>query len=90
MPSIMISLVFYGQCIVRNTFFRFAAAADVHVCLAADRNIPVRQRRGAILIIGMLAVAKRNVVTDRVDTLLKIGLGPVGKVTLPAYIPKSF
>lgn len=47
---------------------------------AAERNIPARQRRGAILIIGMLAVAKRNIITDRVDALLKIGLGPVGKV----------
>jgi condensin complex subunit 1 len=38
------------------------------------------QRRGAIIILGMLAVAKREVVTERVDTLLKIGLGPLGKV----------
>jgi condensin complex subunit 1 len=28
----------------------------------------------------MLALAKRSVVTDRVDTLLKVGLGPLGKV----------
>ena len=30
----------------------------------------------------MLAVARRHVVTDRVDTLLKIGLGPFGRTDL--------
>ena len=30
----------------------------------------------------MLAVARRHVVTDRVDTLLKIGLGPLGRTDL--------
>ena len=30
----------------------------------------------------MLAVARRHVVTDRVDTLLKIGLGPLGRADL--------
>jgi hypothetical protein len=28
----------------------------------------------------MLALARRSVVTERVDTLLKVGLGPLGKV----------
>ena len=74
----------------KELIIRVFVATNAQICLAADRNIPVRQRRGAILIIGMLAVAKRSVITDRVDTLLKIGLGPVGKVTLPVYIPKSF
>jgi hypothetical protein len=34
-----------------------------------------------MIIIGMLALARRSVVQDRVDVLLKIGLGPVGKVS---------
>ena len=38
------------------------------------------QRRGAIIIIGMLARARGSVVQDRVDVLLNIGLGPRGKV----------
>ena len=29
----------------------------------------------------MLALARRSVVQDRVDVLLKIGLGPMGKVS---------
>jgi len=33
-----------------------------------------------MIIIGMLALARRSVVQDRVDVLLKIGLGPMGKV----------
>jgi hypothetical protein len=45
-----------------------------------DKDISRKQRRGAIIILGMIAGAKRQIVTDRVDTLLKVGLGPRGKV----------
>lgn len=48
----------------------------------ADQDIPRPQRRGAIIILGMLAVARREIVTERVDLLLKIGLGPLGKADL--------
>ena len=48
--------------------------------LGSDKQLPKEQRRGAIIILGMLALAKRHVVTDRADVLLKIGLGPLGKV----------
>ncbi|EJU02276.1 hypothetical protein DACRYDRAFT_94650 [Dacryopinax primogenitus] len=47
-----------------------------------EREIPRQQRRGAIMILGMLAVAKREVVTERVETLLRIGLGSFGKADL--------
>jgi hypothetical protein len=33
----------------------------------------------------MLALAKRSVVTEKVDTLLKVGLGPTGKVCITAF-----
>ncbi|KAI0000131.1 non-SMC mitotic condensation complex subunit 1-domain-containing protein [Russula compacta] len=49
---------------------------------SSERPLPKQQRRGAIIIIGMLALARRSVVQDRVDVLLKIGLGPVGKSDL--------
>ncbi|KAI9593024.1 armadillo-type protein [Syncephalis fuscata] len=42
-------------------------------------NMPALQRRGAIIILGMLAVTKKEVVTDHVDLLLKIGLGQFGR-----------
>ncbi|KAL7418983.1 condensin complex non-SMC subunit Cnd1 [Cryptotrichosporon argae] len=45
---------------------------------SADQEIPRAQRQGAIIILGMLALAKKEVVTERVDALLKIGLGPLG------------
>lgn len=48
----------------------------------ADRDIPKAQRRGAIVILGMIAVAQRQVVTERIDTLLSVGLGPLGKSDL--------
>jgi len=49
--------------------------------LGTDKDISRQQRRGAIIILGMIAGAKRQIVTDRVDTLLKVGLGPRGKVS---------
>jgi condensin complex subunit 1 len=45
-----------------------------------DKQLPKPQRRGAIIILEMLALARRSVVTERVDMLLRVGLGPLGKV----------
>ena len=42
--------------------------------------LPRIQRRGAVIILGMLALAKRQVVADRVETLVRVGLGDRGKV----------
>ncbi|KAF8069057.1 non-SMC mitotic condensation complex subunit 1-domain-containing protein [Lyophyllum atratum] len=52
-----------------------------------NKQLPKPQRRGAIIILGMLALAKRSVLTDRVETMLKVGLGPFGKsdLTLARY-----
>jgi condensin complex subunit 1 len=44
------------------------------------KDIPRFQRRGAIIVLGMFAAPKPEVVADHVETLLKIGLGPHGKV----------
>ena len=48
--------------------------------LGSERLVEKQQRQGAI---GMLALARRSVVQDRVGVLLKIGLGPMGKVCTP-------
>lgn len=42
-------------------------------------RIQKSQRRGAIIILGMLAKAKTKIVSEQIDTMLKIGLGPLGK-----------
>ncbi|KAJ3827571.1 non-SMC mitotic condensation complex subunit 1-domain-containing protein [Lentinula raphanica] len=49
---------------------------------SAEKLIPKYQRRGAIIILGMLALAKRSVLTDKVDVMLKVGLGALGKADL--------
>ncbi|CAE6344453.1 unnamed protein product [Rhizoctonia solani] len=46
---------------------------------STDKDIPKAQRRGAIVVLGMIAVARPKVVTERIDTLLHVGLGPLGK-----------
>lgn len=45
-------------------------------------RIQKSQRRGAIVILSMLAKAKTKVVSDKLDVMLKIGLGPLGKEDL--------
>ncbi|WFD20122.1 condensin complex non-SMC subunit Cnd1 [Malassezia caprae] len=45
---------------------------------AATRPIARAQRRGAIMVLSMLAKADRGMVADHIDTLLRIGLGPLG------------
>ncbi|KAF5379043.1 hypothetical protein D9615_006036 [Tricholomella constricta] len=49
---------------------------------STSKHLPKPQRRGAIIILGMLALAKRSVLTDRVETMLKVGLGQFGKADL--------
>ncbi|KAI5475738.1 hypothetical protein MNV49_000900 [Pseudohyphozyma bogoriensis] len=49
---------------------------------STTKDIPRFQRRGAIIILGMFAAPKPEVVADQVETLLKIGLGPHGKADL--------
>jgi condensin complex subunit 1 len=46
------------------------------------REISKTQRRGAIIILGMLALADPDIVAREVDTLLRIGLGEFGKMDL--------
>ncbi|CBQ72922.1 related to YCS4-subunit of condensin protein complex [Sporisorium reilianum SRZ2] len=45
---------------------------------SAPRAISAAQRRGAIIVLGMLATARREVISEQVDTLLRVGLGPLG------------
>lgn len=47
---------------------------------ASERPLPRAQRRGAVIILGMLALARRSVVADRADVLMRIGLGKLGQV----------
>ncbi|GJJ71787.1 condensin complex subunit 1 [Entomortierella parvispora] len=46
------------------------------------KDIPNPQRRGAIIILGMLAKAKPDIVAQKIDIILKIGLGKHGKADL--------
>ncbi|KIO11298.1 hypothetical protein M404DRAFT_127590 [Pisolithus tinctorius Marx 270] len=50
--------------------------------LGSTKSLPAYQRRGAVIILGMLALAKRSIVEEKVDILLKIGLGKLGKSDL--------
>ncbi|KAL7753524.1 condensin complex non-SMC subunit Cnd1 [Sorochytrium milnesiophthora] len=42
-------------------------------------NIPRKQRRGAILVLGWLAHTKMEVVGDHIESLLSVGCGALGK-----------
>ena len=45
------------------------------------RELPKQQRRGTVIILGMLAVASPKIVETRREDLIKIGLGARGKVS---------
>lgn len=45
-------------------------------------RIQKSQRRGAIIILGMLAQADTRIVSEKIDLMLKIGLGTLGKSDL--------
>ncbi|KAF6767508.1 Condensin complex, subunit 1, N-terminal [Kalmanozyma brasiliensis GHG001] len=45
---------------------------------SAPRAISAAQRRGAIIVLAMLATAKREIVSEHIETLLRVGLGPIG------------
>lgn len=47
----------------------------------STKDLPRFQRRGAIIALGMFAAPKPEVVAEHVETLLKIGLGPYGRVS---------
>ncbi|KAJ7670359.1 hypothetical protein B0H17DRAFT_1209355 [Mycena rosella] len=47
-----------------------------------NKMLPKEQRQGAIIILGMLALAKHGVLTDHVDVMLQVGLGQLGKIDL--------
>lgn len=56
---------------------------DRHV--GSKKPLPKAQRRGAIIVLGMFALANRSVLTDHVDVMLKVGLGTWGKVRRYAH-----
>ena len=43
------------------------------------RDISKKQRRGAIIVLGMLALAEPEIVVKELETILRIGLGQLGR-----------
>ncbi|KAH6918222.1 condensin [Coprinopsis sp. MPI-PUGE-AT-0042] len=49
----------------------------------SHQHIPHEQRRGAIIVLGMMGIARpQEVLADRVEVMLKVGLGKLGKADL--------
>ncbi|SGY44625.1 BQ5605_C001g00183 [Microbotryum silenes-dioicae] len=49
---------------------------------STDKSIPKFQRRGAIIVLGMFAAPRPEIISEHVETLLRIGLGAHGKLDL--------
>lgn len=47
-----------------------------------NKDISKAQRRGAIIVLGMIAVADPNMIVKETDTMLRVGLGPLGRADL--------
>ncbi|SCV74340.1 BQ2448_6772 [Microbotryum intermedium] len=52
------------------------------LALGTDKSIPKFQRRGAIIVLGMFAAPRPEIISEHVETLLRIGLGAHGKLDL--------
>lgn len=48
-----------------------------------NKDISKSQRRGAIIVLGMLATADPNIVVENMEIMLRIGLGSLGRKDLP-------
>lgn len=46
------------------------------------QEISKNQRRGAIIVLGMLALADADIIIKEMSTMLRIGLGPLGRIDL--------
>ncbi|KAL8722666.1 MAG: hypothetical protein Q9225_000898 [Loekoesia sp. 1 TL-2023] len=46
------------------------------------QEISKNQRRGAIIVLGMLALADADIIIKEMSTMLRIGLGPLGQIDL--------
>ncbi|KAL8706214.1 MAG: hypothetical protein Q9201_000720 [Fulgogasparrea decipioides] len=46
------------------------------------QDISKNQRRGAIIVLGMLALAEPDIVVKEIGTIMRIGLGPLGRADL--------
>lgn len=44
-----------------------------------EMEVPKPQRRGAIIVLGMLALADPEIVVKELETLIRVGLGPLGR-----------
>lgn len=74
------SLIMYPRCRPWNQYFR-ARCGTLFRLTGTSKEIPRFQRRGSIITLGMFAQPRPEVVADHVDTLLKIGLGSLGRVS---------
>ncbi|OAV95104.1 hypothetical protein PTTG_03888 [Puccinia triticina 1-1 BBBD Race 1] len=48
---------------------------------ATSKKIAQRQRRGAAIVLGMLAAPRPSVVADHLNKLVAVGLGAMGKLS---------
>lgn len=53
-----------------------------HIYGVQKREISRKQRRGAIIVLGMLALADPDIVIRELETIMKIGLGALGRSDL--------
>lgn len=50
-----------------------------HIYSSVKVDMPIEQRRGAIIVLGMLAKQTPNVLCEHIDDMLNVGLGSFGK-----------
>jgi condensin complex subunit 1 len=70
-----------------STMFRNGHVSEIVISklwqvYGVQKEISKSQRRGAIIVLGMIALADPEIVIKEIDTMLRVGLGPLGRSDL--------
>lgn len=70
-----------------STMLKAGAVSDLVIAklwqvYGVQKEISKAQRRGAIIVLGMIALADPEVAVKETDTMLRVGLGPLGRTDL--------
>jgi condensin complex subunit 1 len=81
-PAELTSLEQLLSTMFKNGHVSETVIAKLWQVYGVQKEISKAQRRGAIIVLGMIALADPEVVAKEIDTMLRIGLGQLGRADL--------
>ena len=78
-PAELTSLEQLLSTMMKHEFINDAVIQKLWQVYAVNKDTSKRQRRGAIIVLGMLALADTDIVVKEMETCLRVGLGELGR-----------